>query len=110
MVNIIKLLSSNVGQEELPPVGAIPDPEATGVAGGSLLEYIQNIINWGLGLVGIIVFLLIIYAGFMYLTAGGSQDQTKSAISILKTTVIGSVILFFAFVLTNAIIGFVFQV
>ncbi len=110
MENTIKLLASTVGQESLPPVGAIPDPGVTGVAQGTLLDYIQNTINWTLGFIGIIVFILIIYAGFMYLTAGGNQGQAESSVKILTNTVIGALILFFAFVLTNAIIGFVFQV
>lgn len=109
MQNIINLLAS-VGGEILPDVGAIPNPEKTGVADGNLLEYIQNIINWGLGLIGIIVFLLIVYAGFLYLTASGNQDQTKKAIAVLQNSVIGAIMIFFAFVLTNTIVSFVFQV
>jgi len=109
MKSIINLFA-NVGGETLPDVGAIPNPDNTGVASGNLLDYIENIVNWGLGFVGIIVFLLIVYAGFLYLTASGNQDQTKKAIAVLQNTVIGAIMILFAFVLTNAIVGFVFQV
>ena len=90
-----------------PGVGTIP--EDSGVYEGTSLIYtVSFIIRWALGFIGIIVFLIFLFAGFEYATAGGDEAKTKSAQSRMVNAVIGLIIIFFAFVVSNAVLSFVF--
>jgi amino acid transporter len=94
----------------LPDKGVIPDPEVTGVfEGTSFIDAVELIITWLLSLIGIIVFVIFLFAGFEYATAGDNQDKAKSAQSRMVNAVIGLIIIFFAFVASNAVLSFVFR-
>lgn len=67
---------------------------AAGVAGGSdLITIIGRIINVVLGFVGVILLILLIYAGFLYMTAGGDAEKVKKARDTIKNAIIGLIIL-----------------
>ncbi len=94
----------------LPDKGSIPDPEASGIFGGtSFIEAVSLIINWLLGFIGIIVFVIFLLAGFEYSTSGGDSDNAEIAQKRMVNALIGLIIIFFAFVVSNAVLGFVFQ-
>lgn len=93
----------------LPDPGAIP--QSTGVFEGvSLIEAVTLIIQWALGFIGIIIFVILLYSGFEYATAGGDSSKAENATKRMVNGVIGLIIIFFAFVLTNAVLSFAFQV
>lgn len=95
-------------QETLPPVLGVPT--GTGVTEqGDLFTFVSNIIRWSLGLTGIILFVIIIVSGFNYATAGGDPKKTQDAISTITNALIGLFIIGFAFVVSNAVLGFVFE-
>ncbi len=54
---------------------------------------IVKIINIALSFLGILCLVLIIFAGFKWMTAGGNEDQVSSAKKILKNAVIGLLII-----------------
>jgi hypothetical protein len=100
--------------------GAIsPTPDNRGVAvipnrsgvfqSNNLIETISLVIRWALGFIGIVIFIIFLFAGFEYATAGGDEGKAKSATSRMINAVIGLIIIFFAFVASNAILSFVFQ-
>ena len=90
-----------------PGVGTIP--EDSGVyEGTSLIDTVSFIIRWALGFIGIIVFVIFLFAGFEYATAGGDEAKTKTAQSRMANAVIGLMIIFFTFVASNAILAFIF--
>jgi amino acid transporter len=103
----ISLASFATPDVDLPDKGTIP--ENTGIfEGTSLIEAITIIINWVLGFVGIIIFIIFLYAGFEYATAGGDSSKTEKATGRMTNAVIGLIIVFFAFVASNAILSFIF--
>lgn len=51
-------------------------------------------VNTALVFLGIIFVLLLIVAGFQYMTAGGNEDQVKKSMGRIKTAVIGVLIIF----------------
>ena len=53
---------------------------------------IANLVNALIGVSGIIFLLIIVYAGFLYMTAGGVEDNVKKAKRMLGASVIGLVI------------------
>ncbi|EKE07510.1 MAG: hypothetical protein ACD_18C00064G0009 [uncultured bacterium] len=62
---------------------------------------ITNIINQALGLLGIVATVLIIYAGFLWMTAGGDEGKAESARKIISAAVIGLVIILMAYSITR---------
>ena len=52
-----------------------------------------QIINWAFGLLGIIFLVLIMYGGFLWMTARGNEEQVTKSKNILKTALIGLVII-----------------
>lgn len=81
-------------------------PSGTGLREGeNLLNFISNLIKVVLGLVGAILLVLIIYGGFTYATAAGSDEKVKKARNILTYAIIGIVIIAVAWIATDYIIG-----
>lgn len=66
----------------------------------TLSRTIGRYIRGGLGLMGTIFFVLTIYAGYLWMTAQGNSEQVEKAQGILKTAVIGMIIVFAAFGIT----------
>ena len=61
---------------------------------------IGQIIKIVLGLVGTIFFVLTIYAGFLWMTAGGQEEQVTKAKDIIKRSVMGLIIVLAAYSIT----------
>ncbi|MCX6797941.1 MAG: pilin [Candidatus Falkowbacteria bacterium] len=74
--------------------------KTAGFASSDLGTIISLIIRAVLGLLGIIFLVLIIMAGFKWMTAGGNEQQVKSAQDTMKTAVIGLVIVLAAYSIT----------
>ena len=53
-----------------------------------------------LGFLGILFVILIIYGGFLWMTAGGEEEQIKKAKKLITNSVIGLAIVLGAFILT----------
>lgn len=62
-----------------------------------------------LGLLAIIFFALIIYAGFRYMTAAGNQEQTSKAIAQIRDATIGLLIVIASWALTAYIFRWVYS-
>ncbi len=75
----------------------------------SITGTIALVIRFALGFLGIVIFLIFLLAGFEYATSGGDEDKSKKATSRMVNAIIGLIIIFFAFVASNAILGFVFS-
>jgi len=58
---------------------------------------IANIIRVALSLVGIVLVIIIMYGGFLYMTAGGNEEQIGRAKDVLKNAVIGLAIILSAY-------------
>jgi len=62
---------------------------------------IAEIINIVLEFIGLIFFVLIIFAGFQYMTSGGNEEKTKQAVRLLRNAIIGFVIILMAWGVTR---------
>ncbi|HPA25191.1 MAG TPA: hypothetical protein PLK76_00240 [bacterium] len=63
-----------------------------------------NIINTALSFLGLIFVCLVLYAGFLYMTAAGETKKVEKANNILRDSVIGLAIIFASYVLVNYVI------
>lgn len=75
-----------------------------GTAETDLPTLIGRIINIFLSLLGIIFVILIIYGGYLYMTASGDPNKAKKGADVFKTAVIGLVIIFLAYAITTFVI------
>ena len=84
---------------------ALEDVNDTAGFGNQPLEQtIGTLINVFLGLLGIIFLLLIIYAGFLWMTAAGDDGKVKNAKNIMITSVVGLIILLSAYAISSFVI------
>ena len=74
-------------------------------AGRQLPLVIGRIIRTILGLLGIIFLVLMVYAGFLWMTARGESDPVDKAKDIIRQSIIGIIIIFLAYALTGFIIN-----
>jgi hypothetical protein len=71
----------------------------------SLVIAIGKIINVIIGFLGIIFIVLIIYGGFMWMTAQGNEAQVEKAKKILIRSIIGVIIILISFIVTWFVMG-----
>ena len=71
----------------------------------SLTEIIARLISIVLGFLGIVIVLIIIYAGFTWMTAGGDQEKVKTAKSWMVNGIIGLVIVAAAWAIASFVTG-----
>ncbi len=70
---------------------------------------IGNIINIVLGFMGIILLCIILWAGFLWMTAGGDGKKTELAMNLIKNAVIGLIIIVAAFAISNFVMTQIVQ-
>jgi len=75
--------------------------DASKLANPSLPEVIGSVINAALGILGTIFLVLIIYAGFTWMTAGGNEEKIQKAQKIMRNSTIGLLIVALAFAITQ---------
>ena len=80
--------------------------EAGGIAGGQgdLVVIIGRLINIFLGFVGIILLVMLIYAGFLWMTSGGEMEKVDKAKTMIRNAIIGLIIIVSAFAITAFIL------
>ncbi|MBI5421846.1 hypothetical protein HZA44_01795 [Candidatus Peregrinibacteria bacterium] len=80
-----------------PQGGAAP----TVAAQGTLGQNISTIINYFLGILGLIAVAFLIYAGVLMVTAGGAEEQVTKARKIIMYAVIGIVIILLSYTIVT---------
>jgi len=68
-------------------------------------DVVANVIKVVLGFLGTIAVVLIIVAGFQWMTAAGSEDKIAKAKKIMTAAVIGLVIVLMAYALSTFVIN-----
>lgn len=76
-----------------------------GFGSGDLTTIVAGIINVVLGLLGLVFVVLIIYAGFLWMTAGGSADTVKKGKAIMINAIIGLIITVAAYAISSYVIS-----
>jgi hypothetical protein len=57
-----------------------------------------------LGLLGVILVILIIYAGFLWMTAQGNEEKVKKAKGMITNAVVGMILIFAAYAITTFVV------
>ncbi|EKD43252.1 MAG: hypothetical protein ACD_72C00390G0003 [uncultured bacterium] len=88
---------SHAGGEKGAGLGAPTDPRLI----------VVNIIRVALGFTGMLALCLVIYAGYLWMTAGGNEEDVGKAKTLLRQSVIGLAIILTSYSLTTAAISLV---
>jgi type IV secretory pathway VirB2 component (pilin) len=81
------------------------DVNGSGLSTQDLSTSVNKIIAWALGSLGLIAVVLIVYGGFMWMTAGGNEERISKAKQIISAAIIGLIII----LLAAAIVYFIGQ-
>ncbi|PIR03715.1 MAG: hypothetical protein COV59_04560 [Candidatus Magasanikbacteria bacterium CG11_big_fil_rev_8_21_14_0_20_39_34] len=78
--------------------------QATGLGKNDIRLTIARIINVLLGLLGTVAIVIILWAGFKWMTAGGNNEDIDQAKKILISSVIGLAIILSAYAISNFVL------
>ncbi len=103
VTNTDKSIIENLKTAAKQPFGGA---EPGSVSAGS---FVGSIINVLFGFVGTIAFIFFLYGGFLWLTAGGNDDQVSQAKAYLRNATIGLIVIILAYTATVYITDLIFQ-
>ena len=84
------------------------NPEAVAIATGgqgSFRQLALTIVNFFLTFLGLIAVVMIIYGGFLYVSAAGNNEKIEQAKKIIMYSVVGILIILLSFAIVNTILG-----
>ena len=76
----------------------------TGLGNTDLREGVMAIVKVLLGFLGIIAIIIILYGGFVWMTAGGNEENVSKAKKIISSGIIGLVIIFISYAIATFVI------
>ncbi len=94
--NIVDRLDNFSGPDGVGFDAATTDEYSVFVLIGTYIQYVM-------AFVGLVLGVIIVYAAYLWLTAGGNEDQVTKAKSLLRNAIIGLVIVFAAAIVTDYI-------
>jgi len=80
-----------------PNTGTAPNVAAQGTLGSN----ITTLINYFLGILGLVAVAFLIYAGILMVTAGGKEEEVTKARKIIMYAVIGIVIILLSYTIVT---------
>lgn len=109
-ISLLGLLFGGIALAGAPAVQAqintgIEYGSSTGLSGGNITTMIGRIIQAFLGILGVVALVLIIYAGFLWMTAGGNDEQITKAKRMMAQAVIGLAIVLSSFAITSFVVS-----
>lgn len=96
------LLASGVSAQGL---DAQTIAEESGLPTVSLATFIGRLLQVFFGLLGVVALALLMYGGFIWMTAAGDPNKVDKAKKIIQNAIIGLVIIFSAFAITTFLMG-----
>lgn len=87
----VGVLAIDLGGTDLESAGTSAGINTSGTE-GSLAGIVGTLINVALSVLGVLLLIYFIYAGILWMTAGGDEKQVKKAKDIMQNAVVGLVI------------------
>jgi hypothetical protein len=75
-----------------------------GLTSRELPDIIGQLINIVLGFMGILLLAYLLYAGFLWMTAGGDSKQVDKAKDMIRNAIIGLIIIVASFAISNFVL------
>jgi len=71
----------------------------------NLYSMAGKVINTALGVIGIVLIIIILYAGYKWMSSGGATDKAAEARKMIFAAVIGIVIILSAYAISNFVLN-----
>ncbi|MBZ1348994.1 MAG: pilin [Candidatus Liptonbacteria bacterium] len=101
-INYLIIKAFAATDDRLIPCGGLDQPPCEGWH--QLLALFHNMIEFALRLSIPIAVLIVVWGGFLYLTAGGSEKQIKAGQSAIIAAIVGLIIIFGSYIIVSAVI------
>lgn len=75
------------------------------IKANDVTELIQDVTNYILAITASVMLILLIIAGYRYMTAGGNEERAKNAKNAIKWTIIGILIILVSGIVINSLIA-----
>ena len=93
-------LFDKIKDDQLTPLANTDLPGSQDKENYNLLGEIAKIIKVALGTLVMVFMVLLIYAGFSWMTSGGNEETINKAKKMIAAALIGLVVVFFAYAIT----------
>jgi hypothetical protein len=108
MINAVKNLFCILGLYLFPVVALAADLGLDAAKGigleGDLVGMIGVVVKYSLGLVGALALAMIVYGGFLYITAAGDPKQIEKAKTVIIYAIIGIIVIGVSFALVSFVV------
>ncbi|MFA4942205.1 MAG: hypothetical protein WC564_01030 [Patescibacteria group bacterium] len=107
IMNKVFAVDSSYGLDSTIQAGGLAVPLSVSAVGNDPGNFVSSkvgqIVGAVLSFVGILLLILVIYAGILWMTSAGNEKQTEQAKSILTSAIIGLIIVLSAYAITSFI-------
>ncbi len=79
--------------------------KVTGGVQTNLLDWLGGVINIAVGLAALVCVGILIYSGYLYITAAGDENKVSTATKSLTYAIVGLVICFIAVILVRFVLN-----
>ncbi|MBP8979428.1 hypothetical protein KBG23_03045 [Candidatus Dojkabacteria bacterium] len=69
-----------------------------------LMAFITRLINWAIGIAALVCVIMLVFAGYSYITASGDEDKIQKATKTLTWAIVGLVVCFIAVLLVQFVL------
>ena len=73
--------------------------------GSTLDTWVITMLNWAIGLAALAAVVMLIFAGYMYISAGGDENKVEKATKTLTFAIVGLVVCFIAVMLVQFVLA-----
>ncbi|OIP59983.1 MAG: hypothetical protein AUK19_01075 [Candidatus Moranbacteria bacterium CG2_30_45_14] len=80
-------------------------PNATGLGNMSVFDFLQVLMNWLLGIIGVLAVIAFVISGIQYLTSAGDEKMAETAKRNMTYAIIGLVVALAGLIIVNAVAG-----
>ncbi len=82
-----------------------PDATTVGLGDMSVFDFLQVLMNWLLGIIGVLAVIAFVISGIQYLTSAGDEQMAETAKRNMTYAIIGLVIALAGLIIVNAVAG-----
>jgi len=100
----LQVLAANPFETSKNMVANVGNAAGIQTTNGGLTDIIGKLINIFLGFLGVIFLVLMLYAGFLWMTAQGEEAKVKRAKDMITQAIIGLIIVVAAFAISNFVL------
>jgi len=86
-------------QINLPELDFLPGPDK------KIDIFVIDIINWMIGAATVVCVVMLVYSGYMYMTAGGDEQKVQTAQKTITGSLIGLAVSLLSLVLVNFVLS-----